>query len=183
MRAMRTVQDFLAYYRRQRSWSRALVAAVPEECFDWRPSPEAFSCGELVVHLIQSERFWCRLLVEAAEGRPYDPFGLPGTARERMLAFRQPNVAAAGAAAAKFGPTFAACLESWTRVQAKTEEELARITPEQLVTVEVEHPLLTMRAPLWEMLVTMVGHEIHHRGQLSAYLKTLGIEQPPLLGL
>lgn len=180
---MRTVQDFLAFYRRQRSWSRTLVAAVPEERFDWRPAPEAFSCGELVIHLIQSERFWSRLLIAAVEGRPYDPFGLPGTARERMTAFRRPNVESAAAATAKFGRTFAECLESWSRVQAKTEEELARITPEQLESVEVEHPLLTMRAPLWEMLVMMVGHEIHHRGQLSAYLKTLGIEQPPLLGL
>jgi uncharacterized damage-inducible protein DinB len=27
-----------------------------------------------------------------------------------------------------------------------------------------------------------VGHEVHHRGQLSAYLKVLGVEQPAALG-
>jgi uncharacterized damage-inducible protein DinB len=32
------------------------------------------------------------------------------------------------------------------------------------------------------MLLTMVDHEVHHRGQLSGYLKTLGIQQPPFLG-
>ena len=59
--------------------------------------------------------------------------------------------------------------------------DLARIAPEQLA-VEVVHPLMDLRLPLWEMLLTMVGHEIHHRGQLSAYLKMLGVEQPPFLG-
>ena len=29
----------------------------------------------------------------------------------------------------------------------------------------------------------MVGHEVHHRGQLSAYLKMLGVEQPAILGV
>ncbi len=178
---MRTIQDFLIFYRRQRGWTRSLVAAMPEECFGWRPNPDAFGCGELVRHLIQSEVFWCRLLVAAAEGRPYDPFGLTGTSLERMTAFRRPNLESSRTAE-KYGSTFAACLESWSRVQQKTEEELARLSPEQLAEVEVEHPLLVIRAPLWEMLLTMVGHEIHHRGQLSAYLKALGVEQPAVLG-
>ena len=76
---MRTIEEFLVYFRRQRSWTRSLVAAAPEACFDWRPAPDAFSCGELVRHLIQSEAFWRRLLLAAAAGQRYDPFGLTGT--------------------------------------------------------------------------------------------------------
>jgi uncharacterized damage-inducible protein DinB len=177
---MRTIEEFLHYFRRQRSWTRSLVAAAPEAHFGWRPSVSAFSCGELVRHLIQSEGFWRRLILEALENRRYDPFGLAGTDRERMTAFRQPNLESSRTE--KFGSTFAECLASWTHVQQRTEEELACISPQQLTLVEVEHPLLALRFPLWEALLTMVGHEVHHRGQLSAYLKALGAEQPAVLG-
>lgn len=178
---MRTIEDFLAFYRRQRSWTRSLVAAVPEERFGWRPSDTSFSCGELVRHLIQSEEFWRKLSLEAVAGRPFDPFGLSGDGRERMTAFRRPNLESA-ARAVKRGASFAECLEIWAPVQARTESELAPITPEQLAAVEVDHPLLALRFPLWEALLTMVGHEVHHRGQLSAYLKVIGVEQPAALG-
>jgi uncharacterized damage-inducible protein DinB len=178
---MKTASDFLDYYRRQRSWTRSLVAAVPEEHFGWRPADSSFSCGELVRHLIQSEEFWRKLVLEAVEGRAFDPFGLTGDGRERMAAFRQSNLEGA-ARGARRGSTFAECLEVWLPVQARTEEELARLTPEQLAAVEVDHPLLALRLPLWEALLMMVGHEVHHRGQLSAYLKMLGVEQPAALG-
>jgi uncharacterized damage-inducible protein DinB len=181
-RPMRTIEDCLDYYRRQRSWTRSLVAAVPEEHFGWRPSESSFSCGELVRHLIQSEEFWRKLNLEAVEGKPFDPFGLAGDGRERMTAFRRSNLEAAGRAVRR-GATFAECLEIWTPIQARTEAELARITPEQLAAVEVDHPLLAQRFPLWEALLIMVGHEVHHRGQLSAYLKMLGVEQPAILGV
>lgn len=177
---MRTIQQFLDYYRRQRSWTRSLVAAVPEEHFGWRPSESSFACGELVRHLIQSEGFWRRLVAEALEGRAFDPFGLTGAGRERMAAFRQANLASGGGG--KLGATFAELLEQWGPVQARTEGDLARITPEQLEGVEIDHPLLAIRFSLWEALLTMVGHEVHHRGQLSAYLKVLGVEQPAALG-
>jgi uncharacterized damage-inducible protein DinB len=179
---MRTSEDFLDYYRRQRRWTRSLVAAVPEEHFDWRPSEPSFSCGELVRHMIQSEEFWRKLILEAVEGRPFDPFGLTGSGLERMAAFRRPNLEAAGRAV-KRGSSFAQCLEIWSPIQARTEADLARITPEQLAAVEVEQPLLAQRFPLWEALLVMVGHEVHHRGQLSACLKMLGVEQPAFLGV
>ncbi len=179
---MRTAEDFLDYFRRQRSWTRSLVAAVPEEHFDWRPSEPSFSCGELVRHMIQSEEFWRKLVLEALEGRRFDPFGLTGDGLERMTAFRRANVEGA-ARAVKRGSSFAECLEIWLPIQARTEAELARITPQQLAAVEVEQPLLAQRFPLWEALLVMVGHEIHHRGQLSACLKVLGVEQPAFLGV
>jgi uncharacterized damage-inducible protein DinB len=178
---MRTIEEFLSYFRRQRSWTHTLVSAVPEEHFGWRPNPGAFSCGGLVRHCIQSELFFRRLATEAVAGRPLDPFGLSGDAAERMTAFRRPNLEASGGD--RFGTSFAEMLAQWTGVQAQTEEHFARITPEQLAGVEADHPLLAIRLPLWELLLIMVGHEVHHRGQLSAYLKTLCVEQPAALGV
>jgi uncharacterized damage-inducible protein DinB len=178
---MKTIAEFLDFYRRQRSWTFTLVSAVPEELFGWRPSESAFSCGELVRHLILSERFWRKLILESAGGRSFDPFSLPGDGRQRMTAFRQPNLQSA-ADATNLGTTFAECLETWKPIQARTEEELGRLTPEQLDLI-VDHPLLALRFPVWEALLTLVGHEVHHRGQLSAYLKMIGVEQPASLGV
>jgi uncharacterized damage-inducible protein DinB len=168
----------LGLWRQERGWTRHLVAAFPEEVFDWRPAPDAFSCGELVVHLIQSERFWRRLLVEAAAGRRYDPFGLTGSVEERYATFREPNLVSTRAGDQP--RTFTGCLERWAVEQAKTEAAFASFTPEQLSGVIVHHPVAGLVAPLFDMIWFMASHDVHHRGQLSAYAKMLGIPQPPI---
>ncbi len=177
---MRSLDDFLAHYRRQRAWTRALVRAIPDEHFGWAPAPDAFSCGDLVRHLIQAEGFWRKLLLAAVAGEKHDPFGLGGSATERMAAFRPRNLEVSHSP--RLGETAAACLAAWEELQERNERELATITPEQL-SIVVEHPLTRLRAPLWEMLLVVLEHEAHHRGQLSAYLKMLGVPQPPVFGL
>jgi uncharacterized damage-inducible protein DinB len=168
----------LRLWRQERAWTLQLVAAFPESAFSWRPAPDAFSCGELVIHLMQAERFWRRLLVEAAAGRRYDPFGLVGGAEERYAAFREPNFASAQTP--RYAATFAGCLERWAAEQAETEGAFAAFTPEQLATAIVHHPVAGLVLPLGEMIWFMASHEVHHRGQLSAYAKMLGLPQPPL---
>ncbi len=168
----------LGLWRQERAWTRLLVRAFPESAFSWRPAPDAFSCGGLVVHMIQAERFWRRLLVEAVEGRYYDPFGLQGAAVERYAALRAPNVASASRAGQP--ESFAACLERWDVEQPRTEAALAAFTPEQLADVVVDHPIAGLHLPLYDMLWILTSHEVHHRGQLSAYAKMLGLPQPPI---
>jgi uncharacterized damage-inducible protein DinB len=173
---MRTVDDFLTHFHRQRRWTRNLVAAIPEEHFDWRPSPQSFSCGDLVRHLMQTEIFFSRLLAKAAAGELLDPFGLEGDAEQRMRAFRRPNLESAGNPA--YGTSFASALERWADIERRTDENLRQIPDRALHGVEAEHPLTLLRAPLWEVMLVMTEHEAHHRGQLSAYLKVLGVPQP-----
>jgi uncharacterized damage-inducible protein DinB len=36
---------------------------------------------------------------------------------------------------------------------------------------------------IWKLLRAMAEHEIHHRGELYAYLGILGVSVPPLYGL
>lgn len=173
-----SAERLLRLWRHERAWTRQLVAAFPESAFAWRPAPDAFSCGELVIHLIQSERFWRRLLVEAAEGRRYDPFSLAGDAEARYAAFREPNFVSTRAP--RHPTTFAGCLERWAAEQAETESAFAAFTPKQLAGAVVHHPVAGLVAPLGELIWFMASHEVHHRGQLSAYAKMLGLPQPPL---
>lgn len=172
---MHDIQEFLTHYRRQRRWTRELVEAIPPEHFDWAPLPESFTCGDLLRHLIQAEIFWCRLITKAAAGEAYDPFELQGDSAARLAAFRKPNLE--GSHDPKYGTTFAEGLARWAVVAQRTADELAKLAPEHLAQTG-KHPLTGLEAPLWELLIIMVEHEAHHRGQLSAYLKILGEDQP-----
>lgn len=172
-------KDLLVHFRRQRRWTRDLVAALPEECFDWSPSEGSFSCGQLVRHLIQAEIFWRRLMAAALEGEAYDPFGLEGSADQRVRQFRTPNVQAS--ANPKLGASFVECLASWRETQILTEQLIEAMTPSQLCEVRLRHPLTGLEGNLGEFLIVMFEHEAHHRGQLAAYMKSLGLDQPTTL--
>jgi uncharacterized damage-inducible protein DinB len=173
---MKSVEEFLVHYHRQRRWTRNLVGAIPEEHFDWRPSPTSFSCGDLVRHLMQAEIFWSRLLVKSAASEAFDPFGLEGDAEQRMQIFRRPNLESAANPA--YGTSFGEALARWSDIERRTDENLRQIPDRALHAVEAQHPLTLVRAPLWELMLLMIEHEAHHRGQLSAYLKMLGVPQP-----
>ena len=175
---MQTIDDFLVQFRRERTWTRTLFAAVPPEREGWAPGAGDFSCIGLLRHLMQAEVFYRRLLLAGARGEVFDPFGLPGNLQQRLDAFRAPNVKLSQSE--KRGSTVEACLASWQAIQAETEQELAAITPEQFAGHRTRHPLSGMTARLWELALVMLAHEGHHRGQLSAYLKVLGLRQPPI---
>jgi len=173
---MRTMADFLDHFSRQHRWTVALVEAIPDEHFDWAPAEGAFSCGDLVRHSMQAEIFWSRLLTSAAGGETFDPFGLDGSAQERLEEFRQPNLEASRQASV--GGSVSECLTRWAEIRQRTRRGFGELPDSALVEVTVKHPLTRVEAPLWRMLLLMVEHEAHHRGQLSAYLKMLGVEQP-----
>lgn len=174
-----SIDSLLAYRRRERGWTWQLVAAVPEQHFAWAPAGDAFACGELVRHMMQSEVYWRRLLVAGARGERYDPFdgamGEDGGAN--LAAFRPRNLAASRHA--RLGDSFAALLARWHEIDAETHAELAAIGDEDLRR-EVLHVIPRLRLAVGEMFLVMLSHEAHHRGQLSAYLKMLGVAQPPL---
>ena len=177
---MRTTADFLSFLRRQRRWTLDMVAAVPEEHFDWRPSEDSFSCGELVRHLIQADLFWARMLATLAAGEAFDPFGLEGSGEERMRAFRSPNLDFARRD--DQGSSFAELLASWETAEAKVTRTLGEIPDEALDGVAGTHPLTRFEGRIWELMLLMLEHEAHHRGQLSAYLRVLGVPLPATFG-
>lgn len=176
---MKDASSALGHYRRQRRWTRDLVSAVPDELFDWAPDGSGFTLGGLVRHLIQAEIFWRRLLEGAAGGREYDPFGVAGDVGERLEQFRDVNVRASRDS--RLGESIVDCLRSWEAVQEKTERFIEGLSVKELAEIRARHPLTGLERPLWEMLVVMMEHEAHHRGQLSAYLKSRGVEHPSTL--
>jgi len=173
---MENISDFLDFYRRQRRWTRDLVAAIPQEHFDWRPDSESFSCGDLVRHLMQAEIFWTRLLLRVADGESIETYSFGTDPEDRMQAFRGRNLESSHDQ--KYGASFDEALARWSEIQSRTEEELARVPASALSGTRGRHPLTEFEGPLWQFLLFLLEHEAHHRGQLSAYLKVLGVPQP-----
>jgi uncharacterized damage-inducible protein DinB len=67
------------------------------------------------------------------------------------------------------------------RKHGESMQMLARLTDDQLAQKCQSadgSPITT-----WKLLRSMVEHEIHHRGELYAYLGLLNVEVPPLYGL
>ena len=173
-------EGFVNHFRRQREWTRRLIEAIPETHFDWRPADTEFSCGDLVRHMIQAEIFWRRLVQHGERGEAYDPFELEGSVDERMAQFRRPNLKASRNE--RFGTSFAECLETWEKVERDTLSKLAALPEDALAQRRLRHPLTGLEGSLAEMLLIMIEHEAHHRGQLSAYLKVIGVPQPATFG-
>jgi uncharacterized damage-inducible protein DinB len=150
-------REFLATLLEQEKERFARVlAAVPADRLDWRPEPKARTAGELIGHLIGHEQD----LVELVESgvihhRVQVPFDGLAHGLELFAAGRDAAVAALRAATD----------ESWTSpgrflVDGRQIYELPRL---QLG---------------WLLLLDAV----HHRGQLSTYLRPMGSKVPSIYG-
>jgi uncharacterized damage-inducible protein DinB len=148
--------DLLRAFDTARGRTARLAARIPEAALDWAPTPEAFTCADIVRHLAAAER---HLFVEVAVG---------GTSRypghDKSLAYGKEGVLAYLDAMHE---------QSMALLQRLDDEALERrvVTPSGA-------PL-----PTWRWLQLMAEHEAHHRGQLDLMLRLLGVETAPLFGV
>jgi uncharacterized damage-inducible protein DinB len=138
------------------STTMKVIAAVPEGKRDYRPDPKARTAWELAWHIASEDVV---LLDQICEGN----FHLPDPRYDAQK------------------PATARELAEW--YQARMKEAIAKVrklTPEQLMT-PVDF-LGMMKAPLFVYVTLMLHHSIHHRGQLSTYLRPMGGKVPGIYG-
>jgi uncharacterized damage-inducible protein DinB len=140
--------------------TRRVLERVPGEHWDWKPHEKSMSLGSLAGHLAMLP--WLgRMVVEQDEvdagagGRPPAPAD-----REALLKAFDENAAALVAA------VNAAPAESWRQPWAlkaggRTFMNLPRVAA---------------------MRVLYISHTVHHRGQLSVYLRLLDVPVPSIYG-
>ena len=131
-----------------------ILAAVPADKSSYRPDPASMSAIELVRHIANAEpRFLgCVLKGEFDTGPSTIPEGL--TPVEIVAQYE-----------ARF---------------AKDFEALSKVTPEQLTKPIDFRGMFTMPAVKYVMMG--LHHTIHHRGQLSSYLRCMGAKVPSIYG-
>ncbi len=136
-----------------------VLGFVRPEHMDWRPEKDALSVGEMLQHLWVSEEGVRRVALEGNFGY-YEtriPKGLRPTLGIRC--------------------TLEENLANLARVHAETMAAVAAC-PTEVFEEERVRPKFGFRRKVWVILLGINEHEIHHRAQLSTYLRLLGTPLP-----
>ncbi len=135
--------------------TKRVIEAIPQDKSDYRPDPAAKTALELAWHIVASEK---RLLSGVCAGAfDFTPINRPETVRN-------PSDIAAW-----FDETFAAILE---QMQGLSGEQLAR-------SVDFRG---MFQFPAVSYIQFTLNHTVHHRGQLSTYLRPMGGKVPSIYG-
>jgi uncharacterized damage-inducible protein DinB len=149
--AAKTLADFLVPQLQQESaTTRKVLAAVPAENYDYKPSEKCMSGLALATHIAAAEVFFLKGVLEGEFKWEQPDLKTPA----EVVAFYDEKVPGLLAQAA-----------------AMSGEALAK----KIKFAIWEEPAVTY-------LVMSLKHGIHHRGQLSAYLRPMGGKVPSIYG-
>ncbi len=157
---MSIVDALMPEFDHEMSVTRKLLERVPEDRFGWKPHEKSYTLGQLAQH-VATLPMWGAITVNQSEldlgGSQQLP---PVTNRAELLALFDGHVA--GTRAAIAGKSDAELMAPWTlKAWGKT--------------------LFTMpKAAVWRSFV--MSHLIHHRGQLSVYLRIQNVALPSMYG-
>jgi len=141
--------------------AREVLATVPEEKLAWKPHAKSMSLGTLAGHVAENPSWISAMLEDEMDFdsmKDYRPFE-PKTSAE-LLAGLDKNLAD-GVAAIR-GRSDAELLRTWT--MRKGEEVLMSLPKHEAIRG------------------TGIHHWIHHRGQLTVYLRLLDVPVPQTYG-
>lgn len=133
----------------------SVLAAVPVGNLDYRPDPHAKSAIELVRHIAAAGNMFLKTVIEAAF--------VPGSVKvpEEL---KTPGEVVAW----------------YEREYARNLDAVARLSGEQLIKI-VDFRGIFQR-PAFTFLENGLLHTVHHRGQLSTYLRPMGGKVPAIYG-
>jgi uncharacterized damage-inducible protein DinB len=148
-------QIFLPVLEREHSKTREVIEAIPRTGGDYRPDPISKTALELAWHIVASEK---RFFEAIANGEfNFAPISRPETLRS-------------GAEIARwYGDTIQAVLP---RLRQMTGEQLTKMIDFRGM----------FQSPAVMFFQTALNHSIHHRGQLSVYLRPAGGKVPAIYG-
>jgi uncharacterized damage-inducible protein DinB len=135
--------------------TRRVIAAIPPDKSDYRPDAVVRSAIDLAWHIVSAEM---RFLEAVASGA----FDFSGGTRPESI--RTP----------------ADVVEWYTGKFAKNVERLKQLTGDELTRIVDFRGIL--RFPAVSYLQVGLSHTIHHRGQLSLYLRPMGAKVPSIYG-
>lgn len=146
------IEDVREHLERFRAVTLQVLEIVTDDELSWRPDADSYSCGQQLLHIAQAEDFYSRGLFE--NDWSMDRLRLPRTidTRREIRAF-------------------------FAEVRQRTLAHLDALDPASLGRIwDVPGaPMpLTLRSWLW----FVVEHEIHHKAQLSVYLRRMGHVAP-----
>lgn len=159
---MRPVDLLLPEFDHEMASTRRVLARAPDAQFGWRPHEKSWTLASIATHLANIPRWGVSVL-------KHNSYDLVLDAGESPV--EQPTVADV---LALFDRHVA---EARTALTETTEGEL--IVPWALKRDGV----VMMSVPRIQAFKSFaISHIVHHRGQLTVYLRLLGVPLPPIYG-
>ena len=154
---MDELERFMQLWDAEAARTAKVLAALPEDQYDFRPDPEGRSLGELAWHLAEPEGHGPLAIERGGFSRDVKPAGLerPRAVRELAPAFERVH------------------RDALVRVKKLTPADLERSIP------FFNGQPISVRNILWDFLLL---HGIHHRGQLSMMARQAGGRPVSLYG-
>jgi len=149
-------ETYLGHLNMEHRATTRVISSVPADHAGYKPDPKCMSAIELAWHLGSSEIWFLNGVVNGAFVPPED-----GKLPE--------NIQSGADAAAYYEKEFPAAVE---KLSAMSGEDLAK--PVSFFGV--------FNFPVVEYLGFATRHSVHHRGQLSAYLRPMGSKVPQIYG-
>jgi uncharacterized damage-inducible protein DinB len=136
--------------------TRRVLEAVPDNKRDYRPDPKARTAGELAWHIASDDVVFLEAIAEMK-------FNFPDTRYENQK------------------PANSKATAEWYEQNMKRAiGKIRAMTPAQLATTINFFNLFNLPAVFY--LDFMMKHSVHHRGQLSTYLRPMGAKVPSIYG-
>lgn len=163
---MAIAESILPEFDHETATTRTLLERVPAEKAEWKPHPKSMSLGQLAMH-IANLPMWASIALERKEFDTNPPGGSGGAATapsfesaRQLLESYDANVSAARALIVR--TTDGEFMVQWTLKNAgKSLFGMPRVA--------------VLRS-------FVLNHAVHHRGQLSVYLRLLDVPIPNIYG-
>lgn len=146
---------FLPALQREHATTKNVIEAIPPDRGDYRPEPVAKSALELAWHIVSAEKRFLEFIISGELSTA--PINRPD------------SVTNSAGIARWYTETFQSLL---ARAQQLSPQHLARVIDFRGI----------IQLPAVAFLQTMMHHSVHHRGQLSTYLRPMGGKVPAIYG-
>jgi uncharacterized damage-inducible protein DinB len=141
--------------------TRRLLDRLPDAEFSWRPHERSMSLGGLATHLAQIPHWGTSIL-------QHDGYDLDSSAATTVEQHSRADV-----------------LQTFDRHSAEVRRTLAERTDAELTapwTLRSDGHLVMSMPRVSALRRFLLNHLVHHRGQLTVYLRLHNVPLPPLYG-
>jgi uncharacterized damage-inducible protein DinB len=146
---------YLGTLKNETRTTKSILAAVPADKTDYRPDPISKTANELLRHIAAADNRFVETVINGVFDT--NPSMIPENVKTP------------------------AEVASWYEERyAKNFEALVNISPEKLVKIVDFRGMF--QKPAVTFLIFGLNHTIHHRGQLSSYLRCMGAKVPAIYG-
>lgn len=135
--------------------THSVLAAIPDVSLDYRPDPCAKTAGELLRHIVTSDNTFLKSVI--------DGIFVPGSVKIPEDINTPPQLA-----------------KWFASEHAQNVDKVSQLSGEQLTRM-VDFRGLFQR-PAFVFLQIGLHHTVHHRGQLSTYIRPMGGKVPAIYG-